>query len=324
LSTEKQASENDDKAAEAPQVSENTASEDTASEDTASGGNADGSVAADAAEGSDDGACNGEAQEAAAVDGERGAKGSDGQPEGSAEQPEAAEQPEDSDEPDPTEVLQAELKKAQDRMLRVAADFENFKKRSRRELTDSVARAEEKLALEFLPIIDNLERAIEHGQKQGASEDEGSLLSGVKMVHKQFLAALSRYEMAPFVSIDEMFDPEFHEALQQAPSDKPRNTVIMELQKGYKRKDRLVRPAMVVVSQGPPPKADGETASAETDSEKTDSEKTGPADADETPEAEQANAAADGTEVAQAPASEGAKEPAAGEPQPETEQAEEK
>jgi molecular chaperone GrpE len=137
-------------------------------------------------------------------------------------------------------------KSAQDRLLRVAADFENFKKRSRREFSDSLKRAEEKVVLDFIPILDNLERALSH-----APVDQGTLLEGVGMVQKQFLALLERYEIKPFDPMDRPFDPERMEALQQANSERPPGTVCMVLQKGYLRGERLVRPSLVVVSLGP-------------------------------------------------------------------------
>ena len=135
-------------------------------------------------------------------------------------------------------------------MLRIAADFENFKKRSRRDLKEGTARAVNQVALDFLPVLDNLERAIEHGETPGDDEDK-TLLSGVKMVAKQFLAALARHDIESFDSVGQPFDPEFHEALQQIDSDLPRNAVARELQKGYRSGDRLVRPALVIVSKGP-------------------------------------------------------------------------
>ncbi|PID37973.1 MAG: nucleotide exchange factor GrpE [Deltaproteobacteria bacterium] len=156
------------------------------------------------------------------------------------------------------ETLRAESAKLQDRMLRVAADFDNYKKRARRELGEATTHAGNRVALGFLEVLDNLERAIEHGERaEGADQ---TLLSGVQMVAKQFLGVLAKNEIEPFDSIGEPFDPELHEALQQMDSDEPRNTVIAQLQKGYKRGDRLVRAAMVIVSKGPqePPAAPSE------------------------------------------------------------------
>lgn len=166
----------------------------------------------------------------------------------------------EDDEPVVDELQQARDEAAQykERMLRVAADFENFKKRARRDLTEGVKNAENKVVLDYLPVVDNLERALSHGEaSDGAAEaSDDSLLSGVRMVHKQFLGMLARYQIEPFDAVGEIFDPELHEALQQMPSaDFARNTVMAEVQRGYRRGERLVRPAMVVVSMGPPVEA---------------------------------------------------------------------
>jgi molecular chaperone GrpE len=143
-------------------------------------------------------------------------------------------------------ALQRGRAKDRDRLLRTAAEFDNFKKRSRRDSRDSARRAEERVVLEFLPVMDNLERAIEHAQ----TEDQ-ALLEGVQMVLKQFLATLEKYEIKPFDSIGQAFSPERHEAVQQMPSEHPAGAVCQQLQKGYLRGDFLVRPAMVIVSTGP-------------------------------------------------------------------------
>jgi len=144
-----------------------------------------------------------------------------------------------------------ENKKTQDRLLRTAADFENFKKRSRRDLLDRTKQAEDRVVLDFLPIVDNLERALAHAEGQG----DAGLMDGVKMVHKQFLSTLERFGISAFNSQGQAFDPAFHEAVQQVHSDEPAGVICHELQKGYKRNenDRLVRPAMVVVSRGAAP-----------------------------------------------------------------------
>jgi molecular chaperone GrpE len=133
-----------------------------------------------------------------------------------------------------------------DRLLRVAADFDNFKKRSRRDQQEATRRAEEKVVLAFLPVLDNLERALAH--TEGVP---GNLFDGVAMVQKQFLATLERFDIRPFESIGQTFDPERHEAIQQASSDRPLGTICQVMQRGYCRGERLVRPAMVVVSLGP-------------------------------------------------------------------------
>lgn len=142
--------------------------------------------------------------------------------------------------------LQDSYTKQKDHLLRVAAEFDNYRKRTKKEITDGTRLAETRLVLEFLPIIDNLERALEH-----AGEANDGLVSGVQMVHKQFLTTLEKFDIKPFVSVGSPFDPEYHEAVQQIPSEKPVNTVCNELLKGYMRGEHLVRPAMVVVSKGP-------------------------------------------------------------------------
>lgn len=162
------------------------------------------------------------------------------------------------------EKSEEEAKKLQDRMLRIAADFDNFKKRARRDVKEAKEQSENKLVVEFLPILDNLERAIKHGAESCDDDSEGSLLSGVQMVHKQFIGLFGRYDIEPIESIGQPFDPEFHEALQQMPSKYPKNHVAEEFQKGYRRGDRLVRAAMVVVSTGPV-EGEEEDAAAEED-----------------------------------------------------------
>ncbi len=142
--------------------------------------------------------------------------------------------------------LQTAQRTQQDRLLRLAADFENYRKRSRRDLSDAARRAEEKVVLEFLPVLDNLERALTH-----ADPEIGGLVEGVQMVQKQFLATLEKYDIRPFDSVGLPFNPERHEAIQQVNTDAPAGTVCAELRRGYLRGDRLVRPATVAVSLGP-------------------------------------------------------------------------
>jgi molecular chaperone GrpE len=142
--------------------------------------------------------------------------------------------------------LRREKDETWDRLLRTAAEYENYKKRSKRDLSDAAKRAEDRVVLDCLPVIDNLERALAH-----AEGEEGGLVDGVRMVYKQFLTTLEKYDIRPFDSVGEPFDPELHEAIQKIASDKPSGVVCHELQRGYKRTERLVRPAMVVVSSGP-------------------------------------------------------------------------
>ena len=170
------------------------------------------------------------------------------------------------------EQLQNEAKANYDRMLRAAADLENFKRRARRDQRDAVERAENRIVLEFIPVIDNLERAIAHAEEAQESADDDSFAQGVGMVHKQFLATLAKYDIVPFDSVGEAFNPELHEAIQQSPSDKPRHSIIAEIQRGYLRGDKLVRPAQVIVSMG----LDEEIAAEEQSGDDTGVEKKEP------------------------------------------------
>ncbi|MCC6746402.1 MAG: nucleotide exchange factor GrpE [Deltaproteobacteria bacterium] len=147
--------------------------------------------------------------------------------------------------------LEEEQKRTHDRLLRTAADFENFKRRSRTELTDSVRRAEDKVVCDFLPVLDNIERALAHVEVEATDPAVKSLVDGMRMVHKQFVGLLGRYGIQAVEALATPFDPEKHEAIQQQASDEPKGTVLRELQRGYSREGKLVRPAMVVVSQGP-------------------------------------------------------------------------
>lgn len=145
------------------------------------------------------------------------------------------------------EKAQQEAEKAKDTMLRLAAEFENYKRRMERERGIALKYAEESLVKELLPALDNLERAIEQGKESHNVED---LLAGVELTHKGLMAALEKFEVAPMESIGEPFDPNHHEALAMEESDDmDANSVLKEFQKGYKYKDRLIRPAKVVVAK---------------------------------------------------------------------------
>ncbi len=130
--------------------------------------------------------------------------------------------------------------------LRLRAEFENFKKRMEKEKADSIKFGNESLLRAILPIIDNLDRAIEHGKDLAECS---SLLEGVRMTHKQFIGILERFGMKTFSAQGEIFDPERHEALYHEESDQEPNRVIGEVEKGYLFHDRLLRPAKVIVSK---------------------------------------------------------------------------
>jgi molecular chaperone GrpE len=152
-------------------------------------------------------------------------------------------------------ALEAERNEIKDRMLRIAAEFENFKKRSRTTQADAVSEARERVLKDMLDIADNLERATEVGS---GAVDGAAVLKGVTLVLRLLQQKLERYEVRPFEAKGQPFDPRQHEAISRVESaDVPSGSVAVELQKGYKIGEKLLRPAMVSVSTGPA--AGGET-----------------------------------------------------------------
>ncbi|MFZ2087348.1 MAG: nucleotide exchange factor GrpE [Desulfobaccales bacterium] len=134
-----------------------------------------------------------------------------------------------------------------DRFIRLAADLENLKKRQERELTEVRQFANDKLLKELVPVLDNLERALEHGRQAGAPE---ALMNGLDLVSQDFLKVLGRFGVTPINCVGNPFDPAYHHAVmeEEAPEIEDQ-TVLKELQKGYLLQNRLLRPAMVVVSR---------------------------------------------------------------------------
>jgi len=140
-----------------------------------------------------------------------------------------------------------ESKQAYDRLLRVSADFENYKKRTAREMSEFRKYANESLISEMLNVVDNLERAII--LSTGNDKINNCLVEGVGMTLKEILKVFENYGVKPIESLCKAFDPNFHQAVMQQDSEEhPENTVISELQKGYMIHDRLLRPSMVIVS----------------------------------------------------------------------------
>lgn len=143
--------------------------------------------------------------------------------------------------------LESQLREAEERLLRTAADAENFKKRLQREKEEQTRYANEALMRELVPVIDNLERALQHSETR--SNQEG-LLEGLNMTLKGFIDTLARFGCTAVEAVGKPFDPKFHEAVSQEESAEfEPNTVVRELQKGYVLKERLLRPAMVVVTK---------------------------------------------------------------------------
>ncbi len=147
------------------------------------------------------------------------------------------------------EEKEKEIKGHHDRLLRLAADFENYKKRAAKEKEDWTKFANEDLIRAILPFIDNLERAVNHAEKIA---DTGVLIEGVRLTIQQLLQGLNRFGLSTFESVGKPFDPTVHEAMLVVETNKHEpNQVVEEFQKGYLLNDRLLRPATVSVSKAP-------------------------------------------------------------------------
>ena len=145
------------------------------------------------------------------------------------------------------EAKAQEAKETYDRLLRVSADFENYKKRSAREIEEFRKYANQTLLKEMLSVVDNLELAINssnHGKKT-----DNNLIEGLNLTLNEILRVFERFDVKPIQAQGQTFDPAFHEAVMREETDDfPENTVVSEFQKGYLIHDRLLRPAMVVVA----------------------------------------------------------------------------
>jgi len=154
------------------------------------------------------------------------------------------------------EEKEKEIKGHHDRLLRLAADFENYKKRAAKEKEEWTKFANEDLIRAILPFIDNLERAVNHAEKVA---DTGVLIEGVRLTIQQILQVLNRFGLSSFESVGKPFDPTVHEAMLVVETDKHEpNQVVEEFQKGYLLNDRLLRPATVSVSK--PPEKEAQTS----------------------------------------------------------------
>jgi molecular chaperone GrpE len=144
----------------------------------------------------------------------------------------------------------ARLQEVHERMLRAVADLENYRKRAQREKEQMQKFGTEKILADLLPVLDNLERGLEHSN---SSADFTSLMRGVSMTRKLFEDTLAKYGVRPISASGHAFDPNLHEAIQHVESEEiAANWVVSEAVQGYTLNDRLLRPALVVVSKGPP------------------------------------------------------------------------
>ena len=172
-------------------------------------------------------------------------------------------------------ALEGERDRLKDQLLRTAADFDNFRKRTRREIEDGRRLGAEEILVAMLPILDNLERAVEHA---AAANEASSIADGVRLVLRQAEDILARLGVNSFSPAGDSFDPASHDAIQQlARGDVPAGTIVAVAMRGYRWADRLIRPAAVVVavppaSAAPPPPSVAPTTPATAPADATESE----------------------------------------------------
>lgn len=144
------------------------------------------------------------------------------------------------------EQLRTEVAQLKDNYLRATADFQNYKRRTEKEKSDIYKYAGEKLLVDILPIVDNIDRAMAHV----AEEEQGGLADGLRMIQKSLLNLLEQNGVEAITAIGESFDPELHHAVQMVPSDEQEpHTVLEEYQKGYKLNGKVIRHSMVKVAE---------------------------------------------------------------------------
>jgi len=161
------------------------------------------------------------------------------------------------------EALRGELAALQERMIRLQADFDNFRRRALKEREEAHQYGHENLVKDLLATVDNLDRAIEHARKSDGGDFE-SMLQGVELVQRELLGALTNHGVSEIEAGNVAFDPNVHEAMAQQEDDSvPANTVIQVFEKGYRLRDRLLRPARVVVSKPAEGGGEGEAETAE-------------------------------------------------------------
>jgi molecular chaperone GrpE len=164
--------------------------------------------------------------------------------------------PPESGEATVAEGPEVELARLRERLLRTAADFDNYRKRTRRDIAEAERRVQENLLQVLVQPFDNLERAAQHAE---SAQDVKALAEGLKMVLRQFEDALSTVGIQRIASLGKPFDPSEHEAVQHVQTDEvPPGAVAQELRAGYRWQDRLIRPALVVVARAPAPAAAAE------------------------------------------------------------------
>ncbi len=147
------------------------------------------------------------------------------------------------------EKLRAKVAELEDRLLRTMADFDNFRKRSLKQMDDAARHAGDRVFSDILDVLGNVDRAIAHCNE---SSDVASLKQGMEMIHSQFMGLLTKYDIKPIEAVGKPFDPNFHEALMQINSDDhAEHVVAAEINKGFVQGERVIRHSQVAVSKGP-------------------------------------------------------------------------
>lgn len=168
-------------------------------------------------------------------------------------------------EPNPLELLKAENAELRDRYLRLAADMDNLRRRTEREVKDAKSYAVAGFARDMLAVSDNLRRALDAVPEDvRATADAGlsTLVEGVEMTERSMLSTLERHGVRKLEPVGQKFDPNFHQAMFEVPNpDVPNNTVVQVVQAGYSIGERVLRPAMVGVAKGGPKIVEAETNS---------------------------------------------------------------
>lgn len=150
-------------------------------------------------------------------------------------------------------VVVQEIERLKDQLLRMQADYDNFRKRSLREKGEIYENANEALLLDLLPILDHFQLAVKSAREHNADQ---AFQEGIQMISDQLLDTLGKYGLIPFSVEKQAFDPKLHEAISALPSAEPEGTIIAQSRQGYNYKNKLLRPAQVVVSSGAPKKAE--------------------------------------------------------------------
>jgi molecular chaperone GrpE len=154
---------------------------------------------------------------------------------------------EDQQAPDELETTRAELDETKDRLLRLAADFENYKRQAARRESESKERAVKNVLTDLLPVLDNFERAV---HASSSSQDVQNLKIGVEFILQQLHEVLRSHGVEPIEAAGQKFDPQFHEAQEEVPSEEHESgTILDETQRGYRYKDQVLRPTIVKVAK---------------------------------------------------------------------------